>query len=178
MTTWLRVEVGAREENKSLATCHNHHFYLNHFLTNQILVIGILATGCRLIASSSIHSILYLPMVECCPVVTNSVLLPMTSYKPCPVAHDKNCLPPNNHVLLQVYYLFLFVQYHALQHSTCTLVFYLFSNVCVYRYQGLINLVLLHILCWVANPTCGVLYHYQYLSTSIMYDVLLQTITK
>ena len=100
MTTWLRVEVGAREENKSLATCHNHHFYLNHFLTNQLLAIGILATGCRLIASSSIHSILYLPMVEMLPC----------GYKLCPVAHDKlqtlsfahdkNCLPPNNLVML------------------------------------------------------------------------------
>jgi hypothetical protein len=62
-----------------------------HFLTNHILVIGILATGCRLITSSSIHSILYLSI--------NGRRLPC-GYKSCPVAHDKNCLPPNNRVLL------------------------------------------------------------------------------
>ena len=81
MTTWLRVGVGAKEENKvSRHVPQRPFFYLKHFLTNHKPVIGILATGCRLIASSSIHSIHYLPMVDGCPVVTNLVLLPMTIF--------------------------------------------------------------------------------------------------
>ena len=91
MTTWLRVEIeGNRQEQSfffSLSDKSQRPFFqLKHFLTNHNLVIGILATGCRLIASSSIHGILYLPMVMSCPC----------GYISCPVAHDRNCLPPNN----------------------------------------------------------------------------------
>ena len=83
MTTWLRVGSWGkeRERTKSLDTSHNDHiFKLKYFPTNHILVIGILATGCRLISSSSILGIHYLPMVDSCPVVTNLVLLPMTIF--------------------------------------------------------------------------------------------------
>ena len=73
--------MGSRAHGENKVSCHMPQqppFLIKTFLTNQLLVIGSLATGCRLIASSSIQSILYLPMIECCPVVTNLVLLPMT----------------------------------------------------------------------------------------------------
>ncbi len=79
MTTWLRVGVeGKVKEQLLLPHATTTTFLIKQILTNHILVIGILATGCRLIASSSIYGILFLPMVEGCPVVTNLVLLPMT----------------------------------------------------------------------------------------------------
>ena len=102
MTTWLRVGVeGNRQEQSffSLSDMPQRPFLIKkHFLTNHILVIGILATGCRLIASSSTQGILYLPMVVSCPC----------GYRSCPVAHDKNCLPPNNQVCHRsIIYLYL-----------------------------------------------------------------------
>ncbi len=170
MTTWLRVGVGAMEGNKiSRHMPQRPHFYLKTFSDQSYT--GYWYFGNWLQINNQQQYTQY-------TISTNGRRLPC-GYKSCPVAHDKNCLPPNNPILLQVFIsLYLSNTVPRALYLYYSIFLYSVPIVYVYRYHGLLYLVLFHITCWVANPTRVVLYHYQYHSTSIMYVVLLQTITK
>ena len=104
MTTWLRVGVEGNEQEQNSLDKPQRPFFLIKMFSDQSYT-GYWYFGNWLQINSQQQHTQY-------TLSTNDRQLPC-GYKPCPVAHDNICLPPNNQVMIQVYYLSILVQYRA-----------------------------------------------------------------
>ena len=180
MTTWLRalVEERARRTNPSFfLSLSPTVFYFIHFLTNRKHDTGILATGCRLTTSSSIHGIQLLPIIVSYPVVTHLVLSTKTRVAYHPVS-----------ILLQVCIIEILIQYQKVSYSILFIVQYIYclllTTICLYSCLQIIEPHLLGLSYYhLLGSQSNIMQYHNIIntiphSTSIMYVILLQTITK